>query len=94
MGYPTAILSAIIMGIINIETYLGTEILFILSVLFLGTYILSPLNLTRWKKIKIAQKLCLGLGFAFLFWAITSLSTSFVNKIFLYFGIFGTIFFL
>ena len=94
VGYPTAILSAIIMGIINIETYLGTEILFILSVLFLGTYILSPLNLTRWNKIKIAQKFCLGLGFAFLFWAITSLSTSFVNKIFLYFGIFGTIFFL
>ncbi|MGQ4876424.1 MAG: hypothetical protein ACP6IY_20360 [Promethearchaeia archaeon] len=94
VGYPTAILSAIIMGIINIEKYLSIEILFILSASFLGTYFLSPLNLTRWKKIKIAQKFCLGLGFAFLFWAITSLSTSFVNKIFLYFGIFGTIFFL
>jgi hypothetical protein len=45
----------------------STQPFFILSLVLLGTFFLSPLKLTKYKKIKIIQKFLIGIGSAMLF---------------------------
>lgn len=67
IGYPTALVALILIRISNLRFLFNTPISFILSLLFIGSFFLSPLNLTKYKKIKIFQKFLIGIGSALLF---------------------------
>jgi hypothetical protein len=67
IGYPTALCSFFLIRILNLSSMFSTLPFFILSFIFLGTFFLSPLNLVKSKKIKIFQKILIGIGAAILF---------------------------
>ena len=58
----------------NIINFIPTFYFLFFALIFIGTFILSPLNLTKNKKVKIIQKFLIGIGSAFLFWWIYMLS--------------------
>lgn len=67
IGYPTAIITIFILGILDKNNFFSSDIFLLLSIVFLGTFFLSLLNLTKIKIIKIIQKFFIGLGAALLF---------------------------
>lgn len=67
IGYPTAIITLLLIRILGQNEFFNSDLFFILSMIFLGTFFLSPLNLTKNKTIKIIQKFLIGLGAALLF---------------------------
>lgn len=67
IGYPTAIIALLLLRIFDKNELFNSDFFFFLSVIFLGTFFLSPLNLTKNKTIKIIQKFLIGLGAALLF---------------------------
>jgi len=73
VGYTTAIISIITIGFFNLHNLIPPEILLIFGIIFVSTFILSLLNLTKIKIIKIIQKFLIGLGSALLFWGIIKL---------------------
>lgn len=73
VGYPTALISIVLIGFFNLHKLFPQEILFLFGISFLSTFILSILNLTRNKIIKIFQKFLVGLGSAMIFWWIMTL---------------------
>jgi hypothetical protein len=66
IGYPTAVGTFFLIRIFNFYFLLSTQPFFILSLVLLGTFFLSPLKLTKYKKIKIIQKFLIGIGAAML----------------------------
>ena len=73
IGYPTAIIGILLIDILNISHVIPTDYFFVISIIFISTFFMSPLHLTRIKKVKILQKFLIGLGSSFLFWWIWSL---------------------
>ena len=73
IGYPTAFIGILLIDFLNISQVIPTDYLFIISIVFISTFFMSPLHLTRIKIVKIVQKFMIGLGSSFLFWAIWSL---------------------
>jgi hypothetical protein len=67
IGYPTAIMTLLFIRILNMGLFFSSQLFFLISLIFLGTFFLSPLNLTKDKRIKILQKFFLGIGTALLF---------------------------
>ncbi|MBY8990320.1 MAG: hypothetical protein KGD58_06160 [Candidatus Lokiarchaeota archaeon] len=67
IGYPTAIITIFLLGIFDNNNLFSSDFFLILSLVFLGTFFLSLLNLTKIKIIKIIQKFLIGLGAALLF---------------------------
>lgn len=67
IGYPTALVTLFLIRISNLHFLFNSQISLILSILFIGSFFLSPLNLTKYKKIKILQKFLIGIGSALLF---------------------------
>ncbi|MHA1931476.1 MAG: hypothetical protein ACW96X_02995 [Promethearchaeota archaeon] len=67
IGYPTAIITLFLIRFLNFGFLFSTQPFLILSLVFLGTFFLSPLRLTKNKRIKIIQKLLIGIGSALLF---------------------------
>jgi len=76
VGYPTAIVGILIIGFFNLQNIIPREILLIFGITFISTFILSILNLTKIKIVKIIQKFLIGLGSALLFWGIIKLSNN------------------
>ena len=91
IGYPTAILAIIILNLFKIQLLFDPITLLFIGLIFLSLFILSPLNLTKYKGIKIFQKFCIGLGSAFLFWWIWTLTSDIVANLILFIIIFSSI---
>ncbi|MFX1575090.1 MAG: hypothetical protein ACFFB0_20325 [Promethearchaeota archaeon] len=66
IGYPTALLALPLLIFFRINELIPSHFLLLVSVIFIGTFFLSPLNLIRNKKVKIVQKFLIGLGAALL----------------------------
>lgn len=80
IGYPTAVCVFFLIRILNLHILFSTQPFFILSLIFLGTFFLSPLNLAKYKKIKIFQKFLIGMGTAMLFnWIMERPFSYFIN---------------
>lgn len=73
VGYPTTIVSMMLIGFFNLHNIIEGDIMLIFGIAFVSTFILSLLNLTKIKIIKIIQKFLIGLGSALLFWGIIKL---------------------
>ena len=82
VGYTAAFLTFLIVIMFNIETIIPMQFFLITSIIFIGSFILSPLHLTKFKTIKIIQKALIGSGSTFLFIYIRNLpnprSTNFI----------------
>jgi len=82
IGYPAAFIAILVTPFLNLHNLVPSQILLILGLIFLATFVLSPLNLTKIKSIKIIQKILIGIGAALLFWGImTSPNPRSTNKI-------------
>jgi len=89
IGYPTAFFGILVIYLLGLVIPFETEFLLITGIALLSSFILSLLDLTKIRIIKIIQKFCIGLGFAFLFWGIWTLPNSFNINLILFFIIFG-----
>jgi hypothetical protein len=68
IGYPTALLGIFLIEFFKISNLIPYENFLWIGIIFLSTFILSLLNLTKIKIIKIIQKIIIGLGASFIFW--------------------------
>ncbi len=84
IGYPSVIIGILAIYYLNLVMILESIYLFTLGMVLISFVILSPLNLTKIKSVKILQKVLIGVGSAFLFWWIWSLPNIFIIN-FLYF---------
>lgn len=73
IGYPTAIITFLALRFLPLNRFIPPQYFFIFGLLFLSTFILSVLKLTKNKKIKILQKFFIGLGAASLVYWIMEL---------------------
>jgi len=91
IGYPTAVIGIILIDFIGLIEIFSVQLFFILGISFLSLIILSILNLTKFKLIKIIQKIFIGIGGSFLFWGIYLLPNPKIYNLFLIFLVFSTI---
>ncbi|MHA1457853.1 MAG: hypothetical protein ACTSR5_18095 [Promethearchaeota archaeon] len=68
-----------------------TDYFFIISIILISTFFMSPLHLIRVKFVKIIQKFLIGLGSSFLFWAIWSLPNPPLTNYFIFMYTFSII---
>ncbi|MBY9008993.1 MAG: hypothetical protein KGD74_03905, partial [Candidatus Lokiarchaeota archaeon] len=67
VGYPAAFIALFLIDFLNLNSSILYPFFLTLSIIFLATFILSPLKLTKNKKIKITQKIFIGIGAALLY---------------------------
>ena len=91
IGYPTAIIGILLFNVFKIYLLLDSITLLVCGIILLSFFLLSPLNLTKRKGIKIFQKFCIGLGSIFFFWWIWTLSADIIFNLLLFILIFGVI---
>ncbi len=89
IGYPFAFIGVITIYIINLFLNFSSDLLLIVGLILMSSFILSPLKLTKRKSIKILQKAIFNLGGAFLFWWIFFLPNPFFINFLLFFFIFS-----
>lgn len=89
VGYPSAIIGILALYFLNFGAILSSNDFLIFGIFLLSSFILSPLNLTKAKLVKIVQKVLIGFGSAFLFWWIWTLSNVFIQNLFFFLGVFG-----
>ncbi len=89
IGYPVAVIGIFLIDIFNLNRNLSNETLLIIGLLFLASFALSPLDLTKNKRVKIIQKVIIGLGASFLFWYIKNLPITLIEQIFWAMWVFG-----
>jgi len=77
------------MPFMHLESILDSKSLFISSIVLISTFFLSPLHLTKLKAIKVIQKFCIGIGAAFLFWWIWTLTDLIIINFLYFIAIFG-----
>ena len=76
IGYPTAIISMIFIGLLDLNHIIPAEFFLYFGITFLASFILSPVGFTKVKFIKITQKFLIGLGAALIYWWILDLPNS------------------
>jgi len=91
IGYPTAVITILLFNIFKIYTIFNSITLLLFGLTFLSFFILSPLNLTKRREIKIFQKFSIGLGSAFLFWWIWTLTSDFFFNLIIFIFTFGAL---
>ncbi|TFG21494.1 MAG: hypothetical protein EU529_13425 [Promethearchaeota archaeon] len=89
VGYPSALIGIFVILFLNLVEIFNSFCFLITSLVLISTFVLSPLNLTRIKAIKIIQKFLIGLGAAFLFWYIFTLQNPFFLNFFYFILVFG-----
>ncbi|TFG02550.1 MAG: hypothetical protein EU539_13000 [Promethearchaeota archaeon] len=67
IGYPAAFVSLFLINSLDLKNSFLYSYFLPVSIFFLATFILSPLKLTENKRIKILQKIFIGMGAALLF---------------------------
>jgi hypothetical protein len=91
IGYPTAIIGILLFNILKIYLLFDSITLFVSGIILLSFFLLSPLNLTKRKGIKIFQKFCIGLGSVFLFWWIWTISADIIFNLLSFILIFSVL---
>ncbi|MHA1150792.1 MAG: hypothetical protein ACTSR8_21440 [Promethearchaeota archaeon] len=91
IGYPTAILSIIIIDKFGLLYLLPSRAFFFFGIGLIATFILSPLHITKIKTIKILQKILIGVGSGFLFWFLLILPNPLLINYFLILIVFSVI---
>ena len=91
VGYPIAILGIFLIPLFKIPQLIPYDYFLLISIILLATFIMSPLKLTKNKKIKILQKALIGLGSSFLFWYIMTRPNPRIVNIFIFYISFGAI---
>lgn len=89
VGYPVAVASVILIYFLLNYVEITPPILFWLGVIFMSSIILSPLNFTDYKPIKIIQKILFNIGGGFLFWWTWSFTSSFLFNFLIFFSLFS-----
>ncbi len=89
VGYPTAIISILLIHYLNLLDLFSSIFLLIISFILISSIILSPVGLTKIKSIKIIQKFLIGLGSAFLFWYIWTMPNDFFINLIYFILVFG-----
>lgn len=89
VGYPVAIFGIVIIYLLNLGEIFNSTFFFTIGMMLLSFFILSPLNLTKIKAIKIIQKILIGIGSAFLFWWVWSTSNPFIINFMYFLMVFG-----
>jgi len=89
LGYPTALMGIFIISFFHLYNYLLPAHFLFISIILIGSFILSPLKLTKYRQIKIIQKILIGFGASFLFWWIWILPNDFFTNLVLFTLIFG-----
>ncbi|MFX1258009.1 MAG: hypothetical protein ACFFAN_09125 [Promethearchaeota archaeon] len=89
IGYTTAIIGIFAISFLNLVEIIDIRYFFYISIVLMSTFILSPLNLTKFKSIKIIQKTLIGIGAAFMFWYIWTLPNSFTMNFLIFNIVFG-----
>jgi hypothetical protein len=92
IGYPVAIITVVVLYFLLNLPEIDPNILFWIGVGFMTSFILSPLKLTRYKPIKIGQKILFNIGGAFLFWWTWSFTRSLIINLLLFIGLFSIFF--
>jgi hypothetical protein len=62
VGYPIAIITLITISIFDLNKIIPSDYFLIGGILFLSSFILSPIGLTDIKIIKVLQKGLIGMG--------------------------------
>jgi hypothetical protein len=68
IGIPSAIIGVVLIYFLNLFLTLESGVLFIIGLILMSTFLLSPLKLTKYQPVKFAQKILFNLGAAFIFW--------------------------
>ena len=89
VGYPSALIGIIIIRLLNLVEIFNSFCFLITALVLISTFVLSPLNLTKIKAIKIIQKSLIGLGSAFLFWYILTMQNPFFFNLIYFILVFG-----
>ena len=91
IGYPTAIIEIVILSCLNIVIAFDPFILITWGMILMGSFILSPLHLTEFKSVKIAQKIFIGSGAALLFWGIFSFDNPLIINFLIFLAVFSVL---
>lgn len=94
VGYPVAITSVILLYFILQVIPIANTILFWVGVGCMSSVILSPLNLTDNKGVKIIQKIAFNVGGAFLLWWTLRLTRSLFLNVLIFLTLFNILFIL
>jgi hypothetical protein len=89
IGYPTAIIGILAFYFLNLSDIFDSTFFFTVGMIFISFFILSPLNLTKIKIIKIFQKFLIGIGSVFLYFWIWSLQNLFIVNFIYFIMVFG-----
>lgn len=89
VGYPIAIIGILAIYYLNLVKSFDSIFFFIVGIVLISSFALSPLNLTKVKAIKIFQKVLIGIGSAFLFCWIWSLPNPFLINMLYFTMVFG-----
>lgn len=85
IGYPTAFITISIINLLHLQEMLSSQLFVALGIILLSFFIISLVNLTKIKWVKILQKFLIGIGAGFLFWGLWKLpNSSIINFTLLY----------
>jgi len=91
IGYPTSVISIIILGVFKLTKSIPSNYLIIFGILFMSTFFLSFTGVTKIKFIKIIQKIFIGFGSALIFWGIFALDFSVFTNFIIFLLVFSPI---
>ena len=91
IGYPTAIIGIILISFFKLSSVIHYPTFLIIGIGLLSTFCLSIINLTKFKIIKILQKMLMGIGGSFIFWWIWYSNSTEQMRLFTFYFIFSLI---
>lgn len=68
VGYPSAVISIFLISFFNLSRFIPYPSFLGIGIVLLSTFFLSIINLTKFKIVKIMQKILMGIGASFIFW--------------------------
>ena len=91
VGYPTAVIGIILISFFNLSKFISYPTFLIIGIVLLSTFFLSIIKLTKFKVIKILQKILMGIGGSFIFWWIWYGNSTAQVRLFTFYFIFSII---
>ncbi|MFO8019931.1 MAG: hypothetical protein R6U96_15005 [Promethearchaeia archaeon] len=91
IGYPTLFSFILLIAFLDIKEYLPLLWFLGIAIAFSSTFFLSFSDITEIKSVKIAQKILMAIGAAFLFWWIWYSPVPFLVRFLYFFMIFGVL---
>ncbi len=91
IGIPSAIIGVVLIYVLNLFLSIEPDVLFITGVILMSTFLLSPFKLTKYRRVKFAQKILFNLGAAFIFWWIIYLPNPLLYNLLFGFFVYMTV---